>query len=122
MLKLQATLFISLCSMFISGTTMATEEAEYTVLLEEENLEVRRYEPQIIAETIVDTEFEDAGSEAFGRLFKYISGNNQSRQEIEMTAPVGQVAERREIEMTAPVGQILRLLGAIDQVIGIGKR
>jgi hypothetical protein len=89
---------------------MATEEAEYTVFLKEENLEVRLYEPHIVAETVVDKEFEDAGSEAFGRLFKYISGNNQAQQEIAMTAPVGQVAEGQEIEsqeidMTAPVGQ-----------------
>jgi len=69
---------------------MATEEAEYTVFLKEENLEVRLYEPHIVAETVVDKEFEDAGSEAFGRLFKYISGNNQAQQEIAMTAPVGQ--------------------------------
>ncbi|PHQ26089.1 heme-binding protein [Marinobacter guineae] len=84
---------------------MATEEAEYTVLLKEENLEVRHYEPQIVAETVVETEFENAGSEAFGRLFKYISGNNQSQQEIAMTAPVGQVAESQKIDTTAPVGQ-----------------
>ena len=105
MLKRQAALVLSLCSMFLSATTMATEEAEYTVLLKEDNLEVRQYEPQIVAETVVDTEFEGAGSEAFGRLFKYISGNNQSRQEIAMTAPVGQVAESQKIDMTAPVGQ-----------------
>ena len=110
MLKRQAALVIALCSMFLSATTMATEEAEYTVLLKEENLEVRLYEPHIVAETVVDKEFEDAGSEAFGRLFKYISGNNQAQQEIAMTAPVGQVAEGQEIEsqeidMTAPVGQ-----------------
>ena len=96
--------------MFLSATTMATEEAEYTVLLKEGNLEVRQYQPHIVAETVVDKEFEDAGSEAFGRLFKYISGNNQSQQEIAMTAPVGQVAggqeiESQEIDMTAPVGQ-----------------
>ncbi|MDO6824995.1 heme-binding protein [Marinobacter sp. 1_MG-2023] len=105
MLKRQAALVIALCSMFLSATTMATEEAEYTVLLKEDNLEVRQYEPQIVAETVVDTEFEDAGSEAFGRLFKYISGNNQSQAEIAMTAPVGQVAESQKIDMTAPVGQ-----------------
>ena len=105
MLKRQAAFVISLCSVFLSATTMATEEAEYTVLLKEENSEVRLYEPHIVAETVVDTEFEDAGSEAFGRLFKYISGNNQSEQEIAMTAPVGQVAEGQEIDMTAPVGQ-----------------
>ena len=110
MLKWQAALVISLCSMFLSATTMATEEAEYTVLLKEENLEVRLYEPHIVAETVVDKDFEDAGSEAFGRLFKYISGNNQPQRGIAMTAPVGQVAggqeiESQEIDMTAPVGQ-----------------
>ncbi|MGC8118856.1 SOUL family heme-binding protein [Marinobacter sp. VGCF2001] len=110
MFKRQAALVIALCSMFISATTMATEEAEYALLLKEDNLEVRLYEPHIVAETVVDKEFEDAGSEAFGRLFKYISGNNQAQQEIAMTAPVGQVAEGQEIEseeidMTAPVGQ-----------------
>ncbi len=104
-LSRKAALVIALGSMFLSATTMATEEAEYTVLLKEENLEVRHYEPQIVAETVVDTEFEDAGSDAFGRLFKYISGNNQSQQEIAMTAPVGQEAESQEIDMTAPVGQ-----------------
>ena len=101
MLKRQAAFVISLCSVFLSATTMATEEAEYTVLLKEENSEVRLYEPHIVAETVVDTEFEDAGSEAFGRLFKYISGNNQSEQEIAMTAPVGQVAEGQEIDIKA---------------------
>ena len=89
----KAALLIALFSMFLSATTMATEEAEYTVLLKEDNLEVRQYEPQIVAETVVDTEFEDAGS-------------NQAQQEIAMTAPVGQVAEGQEIDMTAPVGQM----------------
>ena len=101
----KAALLIVLCSILISAPTMATEEAEYKVLLKEDNLEVRHYEPQIVAETVVDTGFEDAGSEAFGRLFKYISGNNQSQQDIAMTAPVGQVAESQKIDMTAPVGQ-----------------
>src|SRR6056297_2638630 len=100
-----AALIVALCSIFFSATTMATEEAEYSVTLKEGDLELRHYEPQIVAETVVDTEFEDAGSEAFGRLFKYISGNNQPQREIAMTAPVGQVAGGQEIEMTAPVGQ-----------------
>ena len=104
-LSRKVAVFIALCSLFLSATTMATEEAAYTVLLKEDNLEVRQYAPQILAETVVDAAFEDAGSEAFGRLFKYISGNNQSQQEIAMTAPVGQVAEGQKIDMTAPVGQ-----------------
>lgn len=85
---------------------MAIEEAEYTVVLKEEPFEVREYEPHIVAETIVDGDFEDAGDEAFGRLFKYISGNNKSRQKIEMTAPVGQATASQKIDMTSPVGQM----------------
>ena len=84
---------------------MAVEEAEYTVVLKEERFEVREYESHIIAETIVEGDFEDAGNEAFSRLFKYISGNNKSRQKVAMTAPVGQAAESQKINMTSPVSQ-----------------
>jgi hypothetical protein len=89
-----------------TGNAIAVEEAEYTVVLKEGRFEVREYEPCIVAETIVDGDFEDAGDEAFGRLFKYISGNNKSRQEINMTAPVEQAAASQKINMTAPVGQV----------------
>jgi len=84
---------------------MAIEEAEYTVVLKEENFELRKYEPHILAETIIDGDFEEAGSEAFGRLFDYISGNNKSRQKVAMTSPVGQAATSQKIDMTSPVGQ-----------------
>lgn len=84
---------------------MAVEEAEYTVELTEQSFELRRYEPHLIAETVVDGDFDEAGSKAFSRLFKYISGNNQSREEVKMTAPVGQGAASEKIDMTSPVGQ-----------------
>lgn len=84
---------------------MATEEAKYTVLLKEDHFELRAYEPHILAETIVEGEFDGAGSKAFGRLFKYITGNNTARQNIDMTAPVVQTAGSEKIKMTSPVGQ-----------------
>jgi hypothetical protein len=87
------------------GNTMAVEEAEYTVELKEQSIELRRYEPHIIAVTLVGGDFDEAGSNAFSRLFKYISGNNQSREEVKMTAPVGQGAASEKINMTSPVGQ-----------------
>jgi hypothetical protein len=88
-----------------TGGAMATEEAKYSVIFKDESFEVRQYEAHIVAETIVDVDFEDAGNKAFKRLFKYISGNNTSQQEIEMTAPVTQEAGSEKIDMTSPVGQ-----------------
>jgi hypothetical protein len=88
-----------------AGNAMAVEEAKYSVELKEEAFEVRLYEPHILAETIVEAEFEDAGSAAFNRLFKYISGNNTTRQTVAMTAPVGQEDGSEKISMTSPVGQ-----------------
>ena len=88
-----------------SGGAMATEEAKYELVHQEGDFQVRQYEAHIVAETIVDSEFEDAGSEAFQRLFKYISGNNTAKQSIDMTAPVSQEADGQKIDMTSPVGQ-----------------
>ena len=87
------------------GSVMATEEAKYTVTLTEDDFEVRAYQPHILAETIVEGKFDGAGNKAFGRLFKYITGNNTSRQRIQMTAPVAQAPESEKIKMTSPVGQ-----------------
>jgi hypothetical protein len=101
--KLNALIVLS--AVLGAGNAMATEEAEYTVVLSDESFEVRSYESHILAETRVDGDFEEAGSQAFGRLFKYISGDNKAREEVEMTSPVSQEAASEEIAMTSPVGQ-----------------
>ena len=85
----------------------STAEPSYSVLQKEENYEVREYDPLVVAETVVDASFDDAGSIAFRRLFGYISGDNASVAEIAMTAPVMAADESasagEEIAMTAPV-------------------
>jgi hypothetical protein len=106
MFKLRRIFWAASFALLCAGDAMAIEEAEYRVVLKEEHFEVREYEPHIVAETIVDGDFEEAGDKAFGRLFKYISGNNKSRQKIEMTSPVGQAAASQKIDMTSPVGQV----------------
>ena len=69
----------------------------------DDGFEIRRYASQIIAETLVEADFKDAGNIAFGRLFKYISGENRTQQDIPMTAPVSQTQPSEKIPMTAPV-------------------
>ena len=87
------------------GAGMAVEEAKYTVLEREEDFELRQYEPQIVAETLVEGDFQDVGNEGFRRLYDYISGKNRKQQTIPMTAPVSQEASSEKIPMTAPVNQ-----------------
>jgi hypothetical protein len=88
-----------------ASNAMAVEEAEYTVALQQDKLEIRDYEPSIVAEVIVDDTFEDASNKAFRTLFNYISGDNAGRSKIDMTAPVAQQPAPQKIAMTAPVGQ-----------------
>jgi hypothetical protein len=95
------------CAIFFAATGegMALEEAKYTVIMKEESFELRQYEPHIVAETMVEGDYDKAGNEGFRRLFKYISGENQKKQSIAMTAPVSQGAGPEKIAMTAPVSQ-----------------
>jgi len=84
---------------------MATEEAEYKVIRAEKNFEIRDYAPHILAEIMISGSLEGAGNQAFRPLFKYISGDNTTREKVAMTAPVSQQAAGKKIAMTAPVSQ-----------------
>jgi hypothetical protein len=96
---------ILLIAIFIFGvnSAMAIEEAKYNVLKKDDRFEIRDYAPKILAEIIVEGDIEQAGNKAFNRLFRYISGENRSRDKIEMTAPVSQESRGEKIKMTAPV-------------------
>ena len=98
-------IFIVLVATLVSEHLMAVEEAEYRVVEQFDNIEIREYAPSIIAEVTVEDSFEDASNKAFRKLFKYISGNNQGRSKIDMTAPVTQESKAEKIAMTSPVGQ-----------------
>lgn len=90
---------------FACGEVMAVEEAKYSVIDQKGDFELRRYEAQVVAETIVQGDFAAVGNDAFQRLYGYISGKNRKARSISMTAPVSQEAESEKIPMTAPVSQ-----------------
>ena len=100
-----AFLLFPLFFLSITGNVMATEEAKYAVLEKEGHFELRQYEPCIAAETLVEGDFDEVGNAGFRRLFRYISGDNQAKMPISMTAPVAQEKRSEKISMTAPVTQ-----------------
>ena len=99
--------FVFLCvsSLLVLKLAFAIEKAKYTVLEKEDGFEIRKYDPQIVAETFVEGDLENAGNQGFRRLFDYISGENTKKQSISMTAPVSQETGSKKIAMTAPVTQ-----------------
>ena len=87
---------------------MAYEEPRYTVIEKTDNIEIRQYDPYVVAQTVIESDFEQAGNQAHRILAAYISGENVSTESIEMTIPVSQEAiqpQSEKIEMTVPVNQ-----------------
>ena len=72
----------AISGILLMNNAMATETADYKVLSSEGKFELREYPTLTVARTPMD------GSSEFGRLFRYISGNNDNGQKIAMTTPV----------------------------------
>ncbi|MDD2741191.1 MAG: heme-binding protein [Rhodocyclaceae bacterium] len=103
-MKRSATLIPLIFGLFWTAPLMATEEPNFESLRKEDNLEIRRYAPVIIAETLVDGDMDSASNQGFRRIADYIFGNNQ-KASIAMTVPVVIEAEAasEKIAMTTPV-------------------
>jgi hypothetical protein len=93
------------------GVRAGTEEPAYTVVERIGEVEIRRYGPRVVAQTVVSGSGEAARNRGFQRLASYIFGGNTARSSISMTAPVAQApapgapGASRSIAMTAPVAQ-----------------
>ena len=80
-----------------------TEEVPYETVLTLDGVEIRRYPETVVARTSA----QNPGT-AFGRLFRYIEGENRADETVAMTAPVATqpealVPRSESIPMTAPV-------------------
>lgn len=80
------------------------ETPNYEIVTSQDAIEIRQYEPMIIAEVQMNGKREDAIGDGFRLLADYIFGNNIANQDIAMTAPVEQ-QKSTKIAMTAPVQQ-----------------
>lgn len=62
----------------------------YEVQSREDDIEIRRYEPHLVAQVAVEGERQGAISRGFRVLARYIFGGNAENQKVAMTAPVTQ--------------------------------
>jgi hypothetical protein len=92
--------------LFFPGVTMAIEEPTYKLESKNNDYEIRHYNSLLVAETLVQADFDEAGNRAFRILADYIFGNNKSKTKMAMTAPVTQQPPSEKMAMTAPVNLV----------------
>ena len=86
-------LVILISILTLSSQAMAYEEANYEVVKENKEYEIRKYSDRLGIET---NSIEGNG---FRKLFNYISGNNKESKEIKMTVPVTQEVKNGNMTM-----------------------
>jgi hypothetical protein len=95
-------LVVGACS--VVGVRGGTPEPAATVIDHVGEVQIRRYDPVLVAETVVEGSQEGVRSEGFRRLAAYIFGRNVRHDSIGKTATTAQPASQA-IAMTAPVAQ-----------------
>ena len=96
----------------VVGIRNSIEEPHYRVETKLGDIEIRRYDERLAAETEVEGAAEAARAAGFRRIAGYIFGGNAAKDSIAMTAPVAQASEQKpqenaqQIAMTAPVAQV----------------
>ncbi len=75
--------------------TMANEEAPYDVVHKTDLYEIRHYSDRLVVQVINNA----SDNNSFRKLFNYISGANNTSEEIKMTVPVTQTKKDNEYFM-----------------------
>ena len=94
---------IFIISIIVRSVMSHIETPVYKVIKSDKNIEIRQYDPMLIAQVEVSGKREEAIKAGFRSLADYIFGNNTVSQSMAMTAPVQQ--QSMKIAMTAPVEQ-----------------
>ena len=95
---------IFIAGLMIGPVMSDVETPSYRIVQSQKDIEIRHYEPMIVANVKVAGDRENTLRKGFQLLADYIFGNNTVVQEISMTAPVQQ-QKYKKISMTAPVQQ-----------------
>ena len=86
-------LVILISILTLSSQAMAYEEANYEVVKENKEYEIRKYSDRLVIET------NSIDGNGFRKLFNYISGENDNNEEIKMTTPVTQIKKGDNMTM-----------------------
>ena len=87
-------LSIVVLGLIITSNSVAYEEAKYEVIKINKIYEIRKYSDRLAIEAVISNQ----GS-SFRKLFNYISGNNENKEEISMTTPVTQIEKKGSMTM-----------------------
>ena len=87
-------LSIILLSLAVTSFGMATEEVKYETISSNDVYEIRKYSDRLVIETSTSSQ-----NSSFRKLFNYISGSNESNEEIKMTTPVTQIEKDGSMTM-----------------------
>ena len=95
-MRLKKQLILLICTFFVLpySIVMANEEAKYEVVDKNEIYEIRKYSDRLAVETATSNQ-----NSGFRKLFNYISGSNESNEEIKMTTPVTQIEKDGSMTM-----------------------
>jgi len=80
--------------LFNYSNVMASEEAKYQIVKSTDIYEIRKYSDRLAVQVVSTT-----GDNSFRKLYNYISGNNEKKQEIKMTIPVTQTEKSGNMTM-----------------------
>ena len=79
---------------FSYSNVMANEEAKYDVVKSNEIYEIRKYSDRLAVQALNTNQ-----NNSFRKLFNYISGDNETNEEIKMTIPVTQMEKKGNMIM-----------------------
>ena len=86
-------LIILISILTLNSQVMAYEEANYEIVKENKEYEIRKYSDRLVIET------NSIQGNGFRKLFNYISWNNDDKKEIKMTVPVTQEVKNGNMTM-----------------------
>jgi hypothetical protein len=101
---------------FASNSRAATETPEYKVVRADGKIEIRDYPALTMATTPMSADGMNGG---FGQLFRFITGSNESKEKIEMTAPVliNNTTEKKTMSFIMPQAELRPWIGLTDILV-----